>query len=257
MKRLLTACLAAVLMLAAGAAWAQDMPAAAQQTQKVVYLTFDDGPKASTPELVALLDELDVPATFFFVGLAVRAFPQEAKLVVDAGHAVGCHTMSHSPSMLKKDLSYIGRDIDRFVKTMQELVDPAFTTDLYRFPGGSTSYAYKTKRAVVEAGFSWFDWNAMTADTHKGMTAESIYDYAVKTSGEQEVIVLLMHENKTGTRRMLPDLVAYYREKGYVFRTLSTSEEERAILARSGVKMMMPELPGKTDDVNHAGGGTK
>lgn len=49
----------------------------AEQTEarRVVYLTFDDGPKKDTPELLETLSELDVPATFFLVGLSVRAFP--------------------------------------------------------------------------------------------------------------------------------------------------------------------------------------
>ncbi len=55
----------------------------AEQTEarRVVYLTFDDGPKKDTPELLETLSELDVPATFFLVGLSVRAFPEYAKQI--------------------------------------------------------------------------------------------------------------------------------------------------------------------------------
>lgn len=62
----------------------------AEQTEarRVVYLTFDDGPKKDTPELLETLSELDVPATFFLVGLSVRAFPEYAKQIVQAGYAV-------------------------------------------------------------------------------------------------------------------------------------------------------------------------
>lgn len=61
----------------------------AEQTEarRVVYLTFDDGPKKDTPELLETLSELDVPATFFLVGLSVRAFPEYAKQIVQAGYA--------------------------------------------------------------------------------------------------------------------------------------------------------------------------
>ena len=70
--------------------------AGAEIPQKVVYLTFDDGPKATTPELLELLKELDVPATFFLVGMKIRAFPEEARMLAASGHALGCHTLDHS-----------------------------------------------------------------------------------------------------------------------------------------------------------------
>lgn len=224
-------------------------PAAAQQAlpQKVVYLTFDDGPKEDTPELLALLDELDVPTTFFFVGTYVRAFPEHAKKVLDAGHAVGCHSMSHSYGYLKENPGAMAGDIAGFMKTMRAAVGEAFDTDLYRFPGGSVGYPPRVLGDVVRAGFSWFDWNAMTADTHAGMEEQDLYDYAVKTSGNQDVIILLMHEGKRHTREALVRLVDYYRENGYAFRVLATDAQEREILARCGANMMLPKQQETTD----------
>jgi len=147
--------------------------------EKVVYLTFDDGPKADTPELLALLNELDVPATFFFMGACVRRYPEYAGKVLEAGHSVGCHTMAHTYSLLKESAVYVKHDIGRFLTVMQELVDPAFSTDLYRFPGGSRNYAFHIKQAVIDEGFSWFDWNSLTGDAHAGMTLEDHYDRPV------------------------------------------------------------------------------
>jgi len=242
MKMRFAALFAAVMMLfAAGVGWAQGQTEAAPEApaRKVVYLTFDDGPKKDTPELLALLDELDVPATFFFVGAKVERFPENAKLVVEAGYPVGCHTMTHTYSRLKKSTAYVKNDIQAFLKTMRELVDPSFNTDLYRFPGGSSSYPSASKMAVVEEGFSWFDWNSLTGDTQDNMTSKKIYELAVKTSGDEEVIILLAHEGILRTRRILPDLVAYYREKGYEFRALATGEEDRRILERCPAKMML------------------
>ena len=93
----------------------------AEQTEarRVVYLTFDDGPKKDTPELLETLSELDVPATFFLVGLSVRAFPEYAKQIVQAGYAVGSHTMAHSIGRIQKDAEFVLRDLARFEKTMR------------------------------------------------------------------------------------------------------------------------------------------
>lgn len=70
----------------------------AEQTEarRVVYLTFDDGPKKDTPELLETLSELDVPATFFLVGLSVRAFPGIRQTDCAGGLRRRSHTMAHS-----------------------------------------------------------------------------------------------------------------------------------------------------------------
>ena len=236
MKRAVLLLLALCLALPA-VACAEDA-----QPQRVVYLTFDDGPKKDTPELLALLEELDVPATFFLVGLSVRAFPEYAKMIVDAGYTVGCHSMTHSYSRLKSGTDYVGRDLTRFTELMRETVGEDFSTDLYRFPGGSSSYASGTKTFVRDQGYAWFDWNVMTGDAQYTFKSDAeMLDYTLSQVKDKEVIILLMHEAKVRTRRILPELVAYFRENGYTFRALSTGEEDRAILERCGAHMMLPE----------------
>ena len=63
--------------------------------EKVVALTFDDGPTARTPELLATLDAADVPATFYLIGKDLAAHPEYGKQIVDAGHEIGNHSFSH------------------------------------------------------------------------------------------------------------------------------------------------------------------
>ena len=236
MKRAVLLLLALCLALPA-VACAEDA-----QPQRVVYLTFDDGPKQDTPELLALLGELNVPATFFLVGLSVRAFPDYAKMIVDAGYAVGCHSMSHSYNRLKESTDYVARDLARFTALMRETTDPEFSTDLYRFPGGSTSYSSHTKSFVRDQGYAWFDWNVMTGDAQYTFKSDQeMLDYTLSQVKDKEVVILLMHEAKTRTRRILTELVAYFQENGYEFRALSTGEEDRAILMRCGANMMLPD----------------
>lgn len=240
MRRVLALVLALCLLLP-GLALAE-AEGETQQARRAVYLTFDDGPKQDTPELLALLDELDVPATFFLVGMSVRAFPENAKLILEAGHAVGCHGMNHAASMFKESTDSTQRELTRFTNTMRELVDPDFSTDLFRFPGGSTGYGWRTKAFVRDAGYAWFDWNVMTGDAQYTFNKDAdMLDYTIGQVREQEVVVLLMHESKSRTRRILPELVAYFRENGYEFRTLSTSAEDREILSRCKFNMMMPD----------------
>lgn len=233
-----------LLLPAAGLAEATPQEADAR---RVVYLTFDDGPKQDTPELLALLEELDVPATFFLVGMSVRAFPEHARMILDAGHTIGCHGMNHAPSMFKESTESTRSELTRFMKTMRELVDPAFSTDLFRFPGGSTSYGWRTKAFVCDMGYAWIDWNVMTGDAQYTFNKdEDMLRYTIDQVRGQEVVVLLMHESKARTRRILPELVAYFRENGYEFRALSTSGEDREILSRCRLNMKMPDAQEQT-----------
>lgn len=235
-KRILTLLLLALCMAGtAGAASAQE-----DEPRRVVYLTFDDGPKKDTPELLELLDELDVPATFFLVGAGVRAFPENTKMILDAGHAVGSHSMNHSLKRLDST-EYLAQDLRNFTDTMRELVDPEFSTDLFRFPGGSTIYSKSTKEFVRDSGYAWFDWNMMTGDAqYKFDSNADMFRYTTKQLGNKDVVILLMHEAKTRTRKILPELVEFFRERGYEFRKLSTDPEDAEILSRCSANLMLP-----------------
>ncbi len=220
----------------------------AAEPEKVVYLTFDDGPTGTTPELLAILDELQVPATFFMVGFAAMRYPENTRAVVAAGHAVGCHTMDHASGGLQEGTEAVDWNFRRFEKEMRLILeDESFATDLFRFPGGSTSYPYTTKRYVNEAGWAWFDWNAMTCDTYEDMNRTKVLKSVRNSTGSRDVVILLAHEGKKLTRDALPEIVAFYRERGYEFRRLSTAPEEREILSRCDAHLSFPLLPAPED----------
>ena len=226
------------------------MPCAAQETEagrKVAYLTFDDGPNSMTPQLLTVLREYDAPATFFLVGSSVLRCPEETRMILDAGHAVGCHSMYHSMRKLKESTGYVERDIARFMEAMRT-VEPSFTTDLYRFPGGSTSYEPATRRFVRDLGFAWFDWNASNGDAETKYSSDrEMVNYTVKSiEHTSDSVIVLMHEGKKRTIRVLPDVIKYLRDNGYELRALSSGEEERELLAACPARLMFPgdELPG-------------
>ena len=144
------------------------------------------------------------------------------------------------------------RDIGRFMDAMHA-VDPEFTTDLYRFPGGSTGYTGTTRRFVRDLGFAWFDWDVSNGDAKYKFSSdkEQLEFTAGRIDRAGDVIILLMHEGKPRTRKVLPDVVGYLREQGYVFRALGTDDMEREILGRSAARMMFPER----DAMDNAEGG--
>lgn len=123
--------------------------------------------------------------------------------------------MAHSIGRIQKDAEFVLRDLARFEKTMREEVDETFSTDLFRFPGGSTAYKSRVKTLVRDAGYAWFDWNTMTGDAQYTFSSDQeMLDYTLRQTEGKDVIFLLMHEGKARTRRILPELVTYFREAG-------------------------------------------
>ena len=103
------------------------------RSRRSVALTFDDGPSESTPALLELLDEHQVPATFFMCGKNVRRCTAIAREVVDAGHEVGNHTDTH-PHLHFHSADFIFNQLARAQDTIRQAtgVDPR----LFRAPYG-------------------------------------------------------------------------------------------------------------------------
>lgn len=109
-----------------------------ETTDKVVYLTFDDGPSKETSKIIDLLNDLDVKATFFLIGEEIEKNKEEAKLIIENGHDIGNHTYSHQ-RMIFKSPSYVKDEID---KTNNLIKDIGYNKEiLFRPPFGKKLFA--------------------------------------------------------------------------------------------------------------------
>ncbi|MCL2545003.1 MAG: polysaccharide deacetylase family protein [Clostridia bacterium] len=199
-------------------------PLAAEEeaTRKVVYLTFDDGPCRSTLELLELLKAEGVPATFFLIGNELLNFPEAVRAIVEDGHAIGCHSYYHQRSLLLTKDGF-RRETQRFDRVLEEVLGHPLEVRLFRFPFGSTSTTAEVRRHAADSGYLWIDWNASNYDTHKEISrsADKMLSAAIRSSRSKDIIVLLLHENRGRTREMLPALLQFYRDNGYVFDVLT------------------------------------
>jgi len=78
---------------------------------KVVALTFDDGPSEKVDEILPILNSQNVKATFFLIGNEIKQYPDETKKLISAGQEIGNHTYSHK-RMIFKTPSYIKKEIE-------------------------------------------------------------------------------------------------------------------------------------------------
>ena len=139
---------------------------------KVVYLTFDDGPDPeNTPVILKTLSDQGVKATFFIVGAEAEKYPELVQQIFQAGHAIGNHTYSHvyrdvyqSPAAYTAQLNHADKIIKQIIG-----VRPRIT----RAPGGTAGNFTKSYRdALKKQGYTTVDWNISSGDASKGKAAD-------------------------------------------------------------------------------------
>ncbi|MEE0275300.1 MAG: polysaccharide deacetylase family protein, partial [Oscillospiraceae bacterium] len=194
---------------------------------KVAYLTFDDGPSKYTPQILDILRENDIKATFFITGWCIDGKEHILKQVADEGHTIALHSYSHD-----YDKIYASRRawLDDFAKVYGKVY--AVTGQkpwAFRFPGGSyNSYNRDTADGIIaemqKRGFAYYDWNAATADASSSATYDSCMDY-LQNSIDSDHEVVLMHDSLELTPQYLQDVIDYIKDEGYSFETIDAADE--------------------------------
>ncbi len=196
--------------------------------EKIVYLTFDDGPSYNTEEILDILDTHHVKATFF---VCYNTFSHENRLykkIVERGHAIGNHTYDHV---------YATNNWTEFYGSLMKMEHYIYDktgirTKLIRFPGGtndSWEKITKNKRNVqdlIDMGYIYFDWNVINSDADSDtpvMNSQETADYVIAHSWNRDQIILLMHDRnkKIATVNSLDAIITHYKEQGYVFLPIS------------------------------------
>ncbi|MEV4539929.1 polysaccharide deacetylase family protein [Asanoa sp. NPDC049518] len=173
-----------------------------------VALTFDDGPDPKyTPEVLALLDEYQVKATFCLVGEMVVQFPALVREIVDRGHTLCNHTWNHDVTLGTKSKAVIRADMQRTNDAIHQAV-PDAKISYFRHPGGAWTQA--AVDVAKELGMSSLHWTVDPQDWTKP-GAKSI-EQTVAT-GTAIGSIVLMHDaggeregTVTALKTLLPDL---------------------------------------------------
>jgi peptidoglycan/xylan/chitin deacetylase (PgdA/CDA1 family) len=200
--------------------------------EKVVYLTFDDGPTKYTKDILEVLKKYNIRATFFPTGTAIENGGKELQEVLKEsytyGNSIGNHTYSHSYSELypngNLNLDAFNNDIERNLQLLKNAIGKDFETNIVRCPGGFSSWGNMNilDEQFKENGVASIDWNAITGDTSKKNTdVNSMLSTAVETSLDKNLVVLLMHETNQLTPEYLDKIIKYYHSNGYTFKTIA------------------------------------
>ncbi|APP16763.1 MULTISPECIES: polysaccharide deacetylase family protein [Bacillus] len=194
-----------------------------QTTNKTVFLTFDDGPSATSNQLLNILKAHQVKATFFMLGPQIQAHQATVKRLYQEGHQLGLHGMTH-------DINRFYQNSESPANEMREaqLILASVTgvyTRLVRTPYGSVpNLTYDQKVRLNQYGFIYWDW---TIDSLDWRYKNSQYVQEVLNQLQMfeknkpwEPKVILMHDQPS-TTNYLDSLITQLKARGYTFAVIN------------------------------------
>ena len=190
---------------------------------QTIYLTFDDGPSDSTYQILDILDEYQVKATFFVLLNEYRE--EEYREIIRRGHEIGVHSTSHDYDILYANLDAFIDDVSACRNYVEDVTGHGLF--LYRFPGGTNNQVHEVSISrcieyLQSVGLTHFDWNISSGDA-AGITVEKeeLVGNLLNRIHENgsDTLVVLMHDSavKTTTIDALREVLPILIKEGYGF----------------------------------------
>ncbi len=197
-------------------------------TEKVIYLTFDDGPCANTPRILELLDKYDAKATFFIIAKENNEYNYLLPEMEAKGHSIGVHCYEHSYGDIYASEEAFFEDFMAAQAIYYENL--GHYASLSRFPGGgatASSYFYKNleggfeqvEQRLLDMGVRYFDWNIQESETSTLDTYYIFRNYAPKF----DMPIFLQHDARDYSIAALEDMLIWGKENGYEFCAITDS----------------------------------
>lgn len=194
------------------------------QEEKVIYLTFDDGPSKYTKDLLKILKDNDVKATFFVVG---SKYSDTISDIYADGHAIGIHSFTHTYKEIYSSVDAYFEDLNKIRDLIYDKT--GYYTNLVRFPGGSSNTVSNFNKGIMTTlaselesrGYAYFDWNVSSGDAGGESTTNGVYNNVIKGIGNKKTAIVLQHDTKKFSIDAVQDIITWGKENGYTFMPLN------------------------------------
>lgn len=216
-----------ILLLNSNIVYAEDVTIG--NHQKTIYITFDDGPTKLSNDILDILKEENVKATFFVIGELIKENKETLIRMNNEGHSIGLHSYTH-----KRENLYFSKSsfLSEMKKTQAEIKDTVgLETNILRFPFGCNNISYRINTSMVELlheeNLRIYDWTQDSGDgANYNLEPNRIFKNSIS---EKDSVILLLHcSNKhKNTVKALPYIIKYYKEKGYTFKTIDEQTKEQ------------------------------
>lgn len=216
-----------------------DMPTMAENKQKsemftrqhIMYITFDDGPGQYTQDILDILDQYHIKATFFVTG-SNSDYTHLINTIQEEGHALGLHSFSHDYAKIYSSVEAYFDDLGKISALVKKETDSI--PNLIRFPGGSSNTISKKYSANImtklsehceNLGYSYYDWNVECGDENPSLSADQIYDTVIQNIQGKEEVMLLLHDGNDNKNTMiaLDRILKELVRQGWEFRIIDAS----------------------------------
>ncbi|ERI94914.1 polysaccharide deacetylase [Clostridiales bacterium oral taxon 876 str. F0540] len=197
--------------------------------ENTIYLTFDDGPSnIVTDRILDILKQNGVKATFFVIGGRIHGKEKVLKRIANEGHSIGLHSYTHDYKRIYSSSEVFIKEMDDTQYAVKKVT--GITSNIIRFPSGSKSYLNKNLlNKLHRKNYRVYDWNAALSDgLYPHTTPTMLLKESIKVYGRDPRVILLMHcdDVNANTCSALPKIIAYYKQKGYVFKVISNTTSE-------------------------------
>lgn len=191
-----------------------------ETTGKRVYLTFDDGPSIYTGQILDILAENDVKATFFVIGRDEQ-FYDYYKRIVEEGHTIGMHSYSHVYQDFYESVDSFGEELTKLNDLIYDVTGTR--SSIFRFPGGSSNTVAPLPiedyiAYLNENNINYYDWNSLNGDAvTSGLSPEQLVDNIMNDVSKNQDSIVLMHDLQTThtTVESLQLLIDTLKGEGY------------------------------------------
>ncbi|MFI9510792.1 polysaccharide deacetylase family protein [Nocardia sp. NPDC052566] len=183
---------------------------------KVVALTLDDGPTDKAPEVLKVLADAGVPATFYLMGRDLAAHPEYGRQIAQAGHEIGNHTYNH------RRMVFVSSDTvrDEVERTDAEIAKTGYRGPItFRPPNGKK--LWELPKYLSDHDRTTVTWD-VEPDSGKIATTDEMVAETVREVRPGSIVLLhVMHEWAGPSLAAIPRIVAELRSAGYSFVTVS------------------------------------
>ncbi|MFO1445001.1 polysaccharide deacetylase [Bacillus sp. Bva_UNVM-123] len=187
-----------------------------KENQKVVYLTFDDGPSKWTKDILDVLKEYEIQGTFFMQGIHLEQAAYQADVIraTEEGNYVGAHSMTHDNTILYKNKQFV----PEMKETLKLIHDITGTSpQLIRPPYGSIPGLKDDDilQQIIEEEMKVWDWTIESLDW-KYQNDPKMIMKNIEDGTKNNIEVVLLHEKET-TLKLLPEIITFFKNEGYSF----------------------------------------
>jgi len=184
-------------------------------TEKVIYLSFDDGPHVeATPFVLAELKKYNAKASFFCIGKNVAAHQNLYAQIIQEGHAVGNHTYDH--------VNGWKTNTDMYIQNI-ELAGKLIESNLFRPPYGRITRSQIHKIENKNLPQEIIMWDVLSGDFDLTLSAEACTKNVIKNTSAGSIVVF--HDSAKAFERLkvaLPAVLAHFSSLGYSFKAIAS-----------------------------------